>query len=38
VSGCPFLRFQVTVEPESGPVFLEATGPERTRQLLDGLS
>lgn len=35
---CPFSRFRVTAEPASGPVFLEVTGPEGTRELLDKLS
>ncbi len=32
---CPFLRFQITVEPENGPVWLELTGPEGTREFLE---
>jgi hypothetical protein len=31
---CGFLRFQITVEPGGGPVTLEITGPEGTRQFL----
>jgi hypothetical protein len=31
---CPFLRFQVTVEPAGGPVWLALTGPAGTRELL----
>ena len=34
---CPFLRFQLTVEPAGGPVVLEVTGPPGTRALLDQL-
>ena len=33
---CPFLRFQLTVEPDRGSVYLELTGPEGTRQFLEG--
>lgn len=32
---CPFLRFQITVEPENGPVWLDLTGPEGTREFLE---
>jgi amino-acid N-acetyltransferase len=31
---CSFLRFQITVEPGGGPVILEITGPEGTREFL----
>jgi hypothetical protein len=31
---CPFLAFTVTVAPEDGPVWLEITGPEGTREFL----
>jgi hypothetical protein len=31
---CPFLRFRLTVEPGGGPVWLELTGPEGTREFL----
>ena len=34
---CRFLRFSITVEPDGGPVFLELTGPHRTREFLLGL-
>ena len=34
---CPFLRFQLTVEPAGGPVVLEVTGPPGTRAFLDQL-
>jgi hypothetical protein len=34
---CPFLRFALTVEPGDGPVTLEVTGPEGTKEFLDGL-
>jgi hypothetical protein len=32
---CPFLRFQLTIEPAQGPVWLEISGPEGTREFLD---
>ena len=32
---CAFLRFQLTVEPADGPVWLELTGPAGTREFLD---
>ena len=31
---CPFLRFQLTVEPGGGPFWLELTGPAGTREFL----
>ncbi len=31
---CPFLRFQLTVEPGAGPIWLELTGPAGTREFL----
>jgi hypothetical protein len=31
---CPFLRFQLTLEPGGGPVWLELTGPEGTKDFL----
>lgn len=31
---CPFLTFSLTVTPSSGPVWLEMTGPEGTRDFL----
>lgn len=31
---CPFLRFQLTVEPGGGPVWLELSGPTGTRDFL----
>lgn len=34
---CRFLRFQLTVESDGGPIWLDVTGPEGTRQFLDGL-
>ena len=33
-SCCPFLRFRLTVEPDSGPVWLELTGPPGSQELL----
>ena len=34
---CRFLRFQLVVEPGDGPVWLEVTGPEGTREFLSTL-
>ena len=34
---CPFLRFQITLEPGGGPVALELTGPPGTREFLSAL-
>ena len=31
---CPFLRFRLTLEPDGGPLWMEATGPEGTQQFL----
>jgi len=31
---CPFFRFQLTVEPGGGPIWLELTGPPGTREFL----
>ncbi len=31
---CPFLRFQLTVEPGGGPIWIELTGPAGTREFL----
>ena len=36
-SCCPFLRFNLTCEPETGPIVVEVTGPTGTRELLRGL-
>ena len=32
-----FLRFEITVEPDGGPVFLELTGPTGTREFIGAL-
>ncbi|MGH8675655.1 MAG: hypothetical protein ACREVG_15260 [Burkholderiales bacterium] len=32
---CPFLAFEITVEPADGVVWLKLTGPEGTRDFLD---
>lgn len=32
---CPFLSFQLAVEPDRGPVYLELTGPVGTREFLE---
>jgi hypothetical protein len=34
---CRFLRFQLTVEPDGGPLWLEMTGPAGTREFLSAL-
>ena len=34
---CRFLRFRLTVEPDEGPILLELTGPEGTRDFLSAL-
>lgn len=31
---CPFLRFQITVEPGGGPIWLELSGPQGTKDFL----
>jgi hypothetical protein len=31
---CPFLRFRITVEKNGGPLLLEMTGPEGTKEFL----
>ena len=31
---CPFLRFQITVEPGGGPIWLELSGPPGTKEFL----
>ena len=31
---CPFLHFAITVEPNNGPIRLEMTGPEGTKEFL----
>ena len=32
---CPFLRFNLTVEANGGPLWLEMTGPEGTKNFLN---
>jgi len=34
---CRFLRFQIIVEPDQGPISLELTGPPGTREFLSAL-
>jgi hypothetical protein len=34
---CRFLRFEITVEPDGGPVFLALTGPPGTREFIGAL-
>lgn len=31
---CPFLHFAITVEPGNGPIWLEMTGPDGTKEFL----
>lgn len=34
---CPFLKFNVRIEPGAGPIWLELTGPEGTKDFLNSL-
>jgi hypothetical protein len=34
---CRFLRFQITVEPDGGPIWLDVSGPPGTRDFLAAL-
>ncbi|MGD9690395.1 MAG: hypothetical protein AB7K52_13745 [Phycisphaerales bacterium] len=34
---CRFLKFDLTVEPSSGPITFDVTGPAGTREMLDSL-
>ena len=34
---CRFLTFQLTIEPDGGPIWLEFTGPPGTREFLAGV-
>lgn len=34
---CRFLRFDIRVEPDGGPIWLEVVGPPGTRELLSAL-
>jgi hypothetical protein len=34
---CRFLRFNITVEPDGGPIWLELAGPPGTREFLSAL-
>ena len=34
---CRFLRFQLTVVPDEGPIMLDLTGPAGTREFLEAL-
>lgn len=34
---CPFLQFNLRIEPAAGPIWLELTGPEGTKDFLRGL-
>jgi len=35
---CPFLRFLLVVEPAGGPIWVEVTGPDGTREFLSTLT
>jgi hypothetical protein len=34
---CQFLQFQITIEPANGPIWLDVTGPDGTRDFLAAL-
>lgn len=34
---CRFMRFDITVEPDGGPIWLEVSGPPGTREFLSAL-
>jgi hypothetical protein len=34
---CRFMHFQLTVEPDAGPIRLDVTGPPGTREFISGL-
>ena len=34
---CRFLTFEVTIEPDDGPIWLQFTGPPGTREFLAGM-
>ena len=34
---CRFLSFELTIEPDDGPIWLELTGPAGTREFLAGM-
>jgi hypothetical protein len=34
---CRFLRFEITVEPDGGPIWVELSGPPGTREFLSAL-
>jgi hypothetical protein len=34
---CRFLRFEITVEPDDGPIWLSLSGPPGTREFLSAL-
>jgi hypothetical protein len=34
---CPFLTFNLRLEPANGPIWLEMTGPEGTKEMLRSL-
>ena len=34
---CRFLRFRIVIEPDGGPILLELTGPQGTREFIGAL-
>jgi hypothetical protein len=32
---CPFLQFNIRIEPDAGPIWLELSGPEGTKDFLN---
>ena len=34
---CPFMRFKLRLEPGDGPIWLELTGPEGTKEFLNSI-
>ena len=34
---CPFLRFSIRLEPGEGPIWLELSGPEGTKDFLNSI-
>jgi hypothetical protein len=35
---CPFFRFLIVAEPDGGPITLELTGPEGTKEFIESLT
>ncbi len=34
---CPFLQFNIRIEPDAGPIWLEMSGPDGTKDFLNSL-